>query len=73
MTDEQILAEVRRHANGCCMDDTWRGRACQYHQGYEDGLDRAQEEIVRLNEKILYLDDALNESYRQLNNLLEAS
>lgn len=26
---------------GCCGDDKWRGRYCQYHQGYEDGADAA--------------------------------
>lgn len=26
-------------AMGCCGDASWRGRYCQYHQGYEDGLD----------------------------------
>lgn len=27
--------------DGCCLQPVWRGRLCAYHQGYEDGADRA--------------------------------
>jgi phage tail tape-measure protein len=27
--------------DGCCLQPSWRGHLCQYHQGYEDGADRA--------------------------------
>ena len=39
--------------NGCCADASWRGHLCQYHQGYEDGIDvvlerlRAIEQMMR--------------------------
>jgi hypothetical protein len=26
---------------GCCGNDEWRGRLCQYHSGYRDGADAA--------------------------------
>jgi hypothetical protein len=26
-------------AEGCCMNDAWRGHACQYHEGFYDGCD----------------------------------
>lgn len=29
---------------GCCGDDSWRGRLCDYHQGYKDGLDEWEAE-----------------------------
>jgi len=35
---ETIIAEAEK---GCCRDDSWRGRACQYHSGFEDGIDAA--------------------------------
>lgn len=25
----------------CCLQPSWRGHLCQYHQGYEDGADVA--------------------------------
>lgn len=31
-------ALVASSTEGCCMDESWRGRMCQYHQGYEDGI-----------------------------------
>lgn len=36
--EEQVDGEVRKHAEGCCMDDTWRGLACPYHLGMADGI-----------------------------------
>lgn len=42
MTEDEAYELVdrmaREAAEGCCMDDRWRGHACQYHEGYEDGL-----------------------------------
>lgn len=35
-TYERLSAEA---AAGCCMDDTWRGHACGFHQGFADGLE----------------------------------
>lgn len=29
---------VRQNAAGCCGDDSWRGRLCGFHQGFESGL-----------------------------------
>ena len=47
MTDEDIerlvRASIDRQPNGCCGNDAWRGHLCQYHEGYEDGLNKAQE------------------------------
>lgn len=37
---EAALAHAKRIE--CCGDDAWRGRLCQYHQGFEDGYDVAQ-------------------------------
>lgn len=36
---EAALAHARRI--DCCGNDEWRGRLCQYHQGFEDGYDAA--------------------------------
>lgn len=33
---EKLLAAS---AEGCCMDDSWRGHACSYHLGFTDGMD----------------------------------
>lgn len=33
---DRLLVEA---VAGCCMDDAWRGRPCQYHQGFADGLE----------------------------------
>lgn len=46
MTDEDIdrlVAEnIAEQNGGCCGGPDWRGHLCQYHQGYESGLDRAR-------------------------------
>jgi hypothetical protein len=48
LTDELIAEEVAAsqfragRGGGCCSGPEWRGHLCDYHQGYEDGLDRAQ-------------------------------
>jgi len=45
ITDEMIDEVVERsiRANGgCCGGPEWRGRLCDYHRGYEDGLDVAR-------------------------------
>ena len=34
---------------GCCGDDNWRGRLCQYHQGYADGYDRAIDDLMEID------------------------
>ena len=36
---EQIEAAL----NGCCANDSWRGRFCEYHQGLADGYDAAHD------------------------------
>src|SRR5262245_47056797 len=45
LTDEQIERAVQSATAGCCMNDQWRHRLCQFHEGYRDGLYRAQELI----------------------------
>jgi hypothetical protein len=40
MTEEEyalVEEHVRKKAEGCCGDDSWRGRFCQYHEGFLDG------------------------------------
>jgi hypothetical protein len=37
--DVWIEQETVRQAKGCCGNDSWRGRLCQYHQGIMDGMD----------------------------------
>jgi len=39
--DEYALTE----AEGCCGDDRWRGRLCEYHLGLADGYDAAAEKF----------------------------
>lgn len=34
-----VLESQTLNADGCCSTDTWRGHLCQYHQGFEDGVD----------------------------------
>lgn len=34
----EVDALVAKATEGCCMDDLWRGRLCEYHEGYEDGV-----------------------------------
>lgn len=36
-------AAVREAAQGCCLDDAWRGHACPYHLGMVDGFEMAME------------------------------
>lgn len=35
-------ALAHAHQIECCGNGTWRGRLCEYHQGYEDGFDAAR-------------------------------
>ncbi len=44
--DDDLTARVRKAAEGCCMNDNWRGRMCSYHEGYADGLEAAQRDSV---------------------------
>lgn len=43
MTDDEadnlMMRITRKAAEGCCMDDKWRGHACGYHEGFYDGAD----------------------------------
>lgn len=51
MTEDQyvaLVAFVRERARGCCGDDSWRGRFCQYHQGFIDGADEAATILIEL-------------------------
>lgn len=36
----QLLAKSIQIQPGgtCCMDESWRGRPCTYHDGFEDGI-----------------------------------
>lgn len=45
MTDDEVWAMVHANAEGCCMNDQWRGHACDYHQGYTDGLFQMLEKL----------------------------
>lgn len=45
LADELAERLLRAAAEGCCMDAPWRGRCCQYHSGYRDGLDAALEAL----------------------------
>jgi hypothetical protein len=39
---ESLVRESQElQPGGCCLDPGWRGLLCQYHQGYEDGAERA--------------------------------
>jgi hypothetical protein len=29
----------------CCLNDSWRGHLCSYHQGYADGIDAVLEQL----------------------------
>jgi len=35
---DEFYKIVREQAEGCCGDDSWRGRFCQYHEGFYDGF-----------------------------------
>lgn len=37
MTEDECLAEVRKHAENCCLE-TRSGVLCQYHLGMVDGV-----------------------------------
>lgn len=42
----------------CCGNDTWRGKYCTYHQGYQDGLEALAEYARTHRDKLLRaLDD----------------
>jgi len=38
---KEMVEAVRARAieQGCCGNDSWRGRFCQYHQGFIDGYE----------------------------------
>jgi hypothetical protein len=36
--------------DGCCSADTWRGHLCQYHQGFEDGIDVVLDRLRAIGE-----------------------
>jgi hypothetical protein len=36
---------VAEAARGCCGDESWRGRFCEYHRGYRDGLYALAEKV----------------------------
>lgn len=36
---EAALAHAQ--VRGCCGNENYRGRLCEYHQGFEDGYDAA--------------------------------
>lgn len=52
MISDRSETEIRRlarlRAKGCCGDRAWRGRLCQYHDGWEDGVMFAIEMIEKL-------------------------
>lgn len=43
MTDAEVTAIYDRlvadACEGCCLNEAWRGRMCQYHSGYAVGVD----------------------------------
>lgn len=45
-TEGDRLAQEQGRQAGCCGNDAWRGRLCQYHQGWADGWDERQERLV---------------------------
>lgn len=42
--DPLTAASQALQPNGCCSDPTWRGHLCDYHQGFEDGIEAARPE-----------------------------
>jgi len=53
LTDEQIDAAVAEsiaaQPNGCCGGPDWRGHLCEWHSGFEAGLDAARPIVERAN------------------------
>lgn len=45
-TEGDKMAAAGARAIGCCADDAWRGRFCDYHQGYADGYDEAADRAL---------------------------
>lgn len=44
--DPALEAALVHSALGdCCGNAAWRGHLCQYHEGYEDGYDKALEAV----------------------------
>jgi hypothetical protein len=46
--DELSDMLVEAAAEGCCNNEAWRGRLCQFHQGYQQGVDVALEAYAEL-------------------------
>lgn len=45
-----VLESQTLQSDGCCSTDTWRGHLCQYHQGFEDGIDIVLDRLRAIRE-----------------------
>ena len=66
--DERALKD----AKGCCGDDVWRGRLCEYHQGLADGYDTAAEEFEADRDKHAQAAELRDERWKIENARLQA-
>jgi hypothetical protein len=41
IVDAMVRDSQESQKDKCCLQPSWRGHLCQYHQGYEDGADAA--------------------------------
>ena len=46
--DDWAVERMLKAVDGCCGNAEWRGRFCQYHQGFEDGIDAVIDKLAEV-------------------------